>query len=150
MRRFCLQFSSIAGAWCFMNSCHSVERSIRNTCKLCAICAKLSFRNAQICGRTKIGFCTMITALLTHRCLRANFFPKTTIMMPQPPYFLDLAPCDFFLFPKLKRPMKGRRYAVIEKLKTASRSWTRSLKMIFWSASRIGDYFEGDTIYIHE
>ena len=39
-----------------------VERSIRNiTCKLCAICAKQSARNARICGRTKIGFCTVIT-----------------------------------------------------------------------------------------
>ena len=26
--------------------------------------------------------------------------------MPQQPYSPDLAPCDFFLFPKLKRPMK--------------------------------------------
>ena len=41
------------------------ERSIRNIiCKLYAICAKQSARNAQICGRTKIGFCTMITPLL--------------------------------------------------------------------------------------
>ncbi|UYV73491.1 hypothetical protein LAZ67_10003698 [Cordylochernes scorpioides] len=34
-----------------------------------------------------------------------------------PPYSPDLAPCDFFLFPKLKRPMKGRRYATLEILK---------------------------------
>ncbi|UYV81684.1 hypothetical protein LAZ67_20001963 [Cordylochernes scorpioides] len=61
-------------AWCIMSSCHRVERSIRNiTCKLCAICAKQSARNARICGRTKIGFCTTITPLLTHRCLCATF-----------------------------------------------------------------------------
>ena len=79
MWRFCLQFSSIAGVWCIMSSCHRVERSIRNiTCKLCAICAKQSARDSRICGRTKIGFCTMITPLLTHRCLWANFWPKTT------------------------------------------------------------------------
>ncbi|XP_014478529.1 PREDICTED: uncharacterized protein LOC106746438 [Dinoponera quadriceps] len=40
--------------------------------------------------------------------------------MPQPPYSPDLAPCDFFLFPKLKRPMKGRRFATIEEIKAAS------------------------------
>lgn len=52
---------------------------IRNIiCKLCAICAKRYARNARICGRTKIGFCTMITPLLTHRWLCANFWPKTT------------------------------------------------------------------------
>jgi len=26
----------------------------------------------------------------------------------QPPYSLDLVPCHFWLFPKLKLPMKGR------------------------------------------
>ena len=79
MWRFCLQFSSIAVAWCIMSSCHRIERSIRNiTCKLCAICEKQSARNARICGKTKIAFCTTITPLLIHRCLCANFWPKTT------------------------------------------------------------------------
>ncbi|UYV83309.1 hypothetical protein LAZ67_23000460 [Cordylochernes scorpioides] len=41
--------------------------------------------------------------------------------MPQPPYSPDLAPCDFFLFPKLKRPMKGRCYATLDEIKTASK-----------------------------
>ena len=31
-------------------------------------------------------------------------------MMPQPPYSPDMAPCDFFLFPKIKRTLKGRRF----------------------------------------
>lgn len=37
--------------------------------------------------------------------------------MPQPPHFLNLAPGDFFLFPKLKRHMKGWRYATIKMIK---------------------------------
>jgi len=28
----------------------------------------------------------------------------------QPPYSQDLAPCDFWLFPKLKSPLKGGRF----------------------------------------
>ena len=56
---------------------------------------------------------------LTRRCLFVIFWPKTTIIMPQP-YSPDLAPCDFFLFPKLKRPMKERRFATIEEIKTTS------------------------------
>ncbi|XP_018355926.1 PREDICTED: putative uncharacterized protein FLJ37770 [Trachymyrmex septentrionalis] len=43
------------------------------------------------------------TSLLVSSFLAKN----NTIIMPQPPYSPDLAPCDFFLFPKLKRPMKG-------------------------------------------
>ncbi|UYV74347.1 hypothetical protein LAZ67_11003166 [Cordylochernes scorpioides] len=38
-----------------------------------------------------------------------------------PWYSPDLAPCDFFLFPKLKRPMKGRRYATLDEIKTTSK-----------------------------
>ena len=30
--------------------------------------------------------------------------------VPQPPYCLDLAPCDFCLFPKLKKKLRGCRY----------------------------------------
>lgn len=60
-----------------------------------------------------------------HRMNIANesdFLAKNnTLMMPQPPYSPDLAPCDIFLFPKLKRPMKGRRYATLDEIKTASK-----------------------------
>ncbi|UYV75717.1 hypothetical protein LAZ67_13001096 [Cordylochernes scorpioides] len=79
-------------------------------------------------------------------------------MMPQPPYSPDLPPCDFFLFPKLKRPMKGR-YATLDEIKTASKE---ELKKIFlndflkcfedwknrWHKCIIshGDYLERDKI----
>ncbi|KAG6462424.1 hypothetical protein O3G_MSEX013254 [Manduca sexta] len=54
--------------------------------------------------------------------LVSDFLAKNnTLMILQPPYSPDLAPCDFFLFPKLKRPMKGRRYATIDEIKTASK-----------------------------
>ncbi|UYV63365.1 hypothetical protein LAZ67_2003861 [Cordylochernes scorpioides] len=64
------------------------------------------------------------TSLLVRDFLAKN----NTLMMPQPPYSPDLAPCDFFLFPKLKRPMKGRRYATLDEIKTASKE---ELKKIF-------------------
>ncbi|KAG5313765.1 MOS1T transposase, partial [Pseudoatta argentina] len=57
------------------------------------------------------------TSLLVREFLAKN----NTLMMPQPPYSPDLASCDFFLFPELKRPMKGRRYATIKEIKTASK-----------------------------
>ncbi|UYV77594.1 hypothetical protein LAZ67_15001657 [Cordylochernes scorpioides] len=57
------------------------------------------------------------TSLLVRDFLAKN----NRLMMPQPPYSPDLAPCDFFLFPKLKRPMKGRHYATLDEIKTASK-----------------------------
>ncbi|VEN60324.1 unnamed protein product [Callosobruchus maculatus] len=99
------------------------------------------------------------TSLLVREYLAKN----NTVMVPQPPYSPDLAPCDFFLFPKLKRPMKGRRYATIDEIKTASKEELNKIrKNDFLSASRIekkrwhkciiseGNCFEGDKIDIHE
>ena len=42
------------------------------------------------------------------------------VIMPQPPYSSDLAPAEFFLFPKLRTPMKGKRFATIEEMKEKS------------------------------
>ena len=39
--------------------------------------------------------------------------------VPQPPYSLDLALCDFWLFPKLKEKLKGCCYETIEEMKEA-------------------------------
>ena len=41
-------------------------------------------------------------------------------MDPHPPYSPNLASCDFFLFPKLKLQMKGRRFATIEEIQEES------------------------------
>ena len=37
-----------------------------------------------------------------------------TTVVPQLPYSPDLAPGDFFLFPKLKSSLKGRRFQTVE------------------------------------
>ena len=39
--------------------------------------------------------------------------------VPHRPYSLDLAPCDFSLFPKLKEKLRGCRYETIEEMKEA-------------------------------
>ena len=43
-----------------------------------------------------------------------------TVTVPQPPYSPDLAPADYFLFPKLKMRLKGRRFKVIKNIKKES------------------------------
>ena len=44
-----------------------------------------------------------------------------TVIMPQTPYSPDLPPAELFLFPKLKTPDKGKRFATIEKIKEKSK-----------------------------
>jgi len=36
---------------------------------------------------------------------------------PHPPYSPDLAPCDFFLFPRMKGQKKGRRFSDVREVK---------------------------------
>ena len=48
----------------------------------------------------------------THSCImsHAEFFGETWItQVIQPRYSPDLVPCEFWLFPKLKSPLKGKR-----------------------------------------
>jgi len=40
--------------------------------------------------------------------------------LPHPPYSPDLAPCDFFLFPKLKIHLKGHRFRTVENVQAAA------------------------------
>jgi hypothetical protein len=41
-------------------------------------------------------------------------------VIPHTPYSLDLAPCDFFLFIKMKLKLKGRRFDTIEEIQAES------------------------------
>jgi len=48
-----------------------------------------------------------------HDVLRVREFlaKKSITKMDHPPYSPDLAPCNFWLFPKLKNALKGQRFA---------------------------------------
>ena len=90
---------------------------------------------------------TIVTAFLKKE--------KVTVL-PHPPYSPDLAPCDFFLFPKLKAFLAGRKYqsrqalgsAIHQYLITVPKSayrdafkkWIHRLKLCI-SSHR--EYFEG-------
>ena len=55
-------------------------------------------------------------ALVHNSILVTDYLTKMDIKtVPQPPYTPDLAPCDFWLFPKLR----GCRYETIEEIKEA-------------------------------
>jgi len=52
-----------------------------------------------------------VPRLLTDALLIREFLTKhEATIVPQPPYSPDLASADFFLFPKLKSSLKGRRF----------------------------------------
>jgi hypothetical protein len=72
------------------------------------------------------------------------------------PYSSDLAPCDFFLFPKMKLKLKGRRFDTVEEIqaelqRVLDNLTEKDLQEVFqklrwwdWCLHAEGNYFEGD------
>jgi len=79
--------------------------------------------------------------------------------LPHPPYSPVLAPCDFFITPKLKTDLKGHNFGTVENVQAAA---TRALNNISsedffqcyeewqqcWNhcIRSQGDYFEGNKL----
>ena len=59
--------------------------------------------------------------------------------VPHPPYSRDLAPCNFWLFPKLR----GCRYETTEEIKEAMTKVIDTLTQERYNIAAGGDYFEG-------
>jgi hypothetical protein len=51
-------------------------------------------------------------------------------VIPHPPYSPDLAPCDIFLFPKMKLKLKGRRFDNIQEILAESQRLLDTLTKI--------------------
>ena len=67
-------------------------------------------------GQLVIGsFITTTHTLMHHVSRRVFWWHITSPRWLQPPYSPDLATCDLWLFPKLKSPLKGKRYQTIDK-----------------------------------
>ena len=64
-----------------------------------------------------------------HKCIAVpNFLASKSVkVLDHPAYSLDLSPCDYFLFPKLKMQLKGLRFDTISEIQKVS---TEALKTI--------------------
>lgn len=95
----------------------------------------------------------------SHNALSVKqFLAKNSItLMEHPPYSPDLAPCDFFLFPKIKSELKGTRYESVDAVKEVTARLLNSLSenelqhcFQQWKSrlercrDRGGEYIEGD------
>ncbi|UYV70799.1 hypothetical protein LAZ67_8000672 [Cordylochernes scorpioides] len=74
----------------------------------------------------------------------------------------DLTPCDFFLFGKLKKKLKGRKFQSIEEIKVESKKAMKAIpktdyqrcfadwkKRWLKCIAAIGDYFEGENLNLY-
>ena len=110
-------------------------------------------------------WCSTSSKRPSHKAIIVNEFPVKTLtnIIEQPPYSHDMAPTVFFLFPKLKLPLRGTRFWWIEDIKENSRRELKSIPenafkkcfddwIIRWHKCTIsgGAYFEGDKINLDE
>jgi histone-lysine N-methyltransferase SETMAR len=65
---------------------------------------------------------------------------KQITVLEHPPYSLDLAPSDFFLFPKIKEILKGRHFDDIDNVRS---NMTAALNSV--SQNKFQNCFEGWT-----
>ena len=94
------------------------------------------------------------TSVVTQQFLAKN----KMAVIPHPPYSPDLVSCDFFLFPKMKLKLKGRRFYTIEEIQAESQRVLDTLaekdfqeafqkwrRWWDWCLHAGGNYFEGDS-----
>ena len=89
------------------------------------VCVKLQHSSMEtirmIQKATAMGKWWLAASSEQHACScimsRAEILVKYQItQVTQSPYSPDLVPCDFWLFPKLKSPMKGKTFQTINKI----------------------------------
>jgi len=100
---------------------------------------------------------------LAHSALSVKkFLTKHKItVMKHPPYSPDLAPCDFFLFPKIKSALKGTRFGSVDAVKAKATELMKKLseddlRLCFqqwnihmeWRRDWGGEYIEDDNISV--
>jgi hypothetical protein len=94
----------------------------------------------RTCGQQEIG--ASIMTMLQHiprTWFRLFLARNQTPVLQQAPYSPEIAPCDFWLFPKLKRPMKGMRFQTREDIMAATTAELNSIpKEAFRHASNNG------------
>ena len=94
----------------------------------------------------------------SHKCevVKSFLASEKVNVLNHPPYSPDLSPCDFFLFPRLKKMLSGNKYTSISSLCSAIyqclqqyqnktilsvfRDWVKRLQKC---VSVKGEYFEG-------
>jgi hypothetical protein len=103
-----------------------------------------------------IGCCTKISRQLTELSIREFLAKKNIPTLPHPPYSPDLhvAPCDFYLFHKLKSKSKGHHFGIVtDKLRILTENDFRYFSNQWkerWNhcVTSQGSYFEGDNLYL--
>jgi histone-lysine N-methyltransferase SETMAR len=105
-------------------------------------------------GATTTGSFIMTTCRATCPWKPQFVTNNNLVIIPHPPYSLDLVPSDFALFPKLKIKLKGWHFEIVSDIQRESQAVPNSIKENYFHGAfearknrcvrSQGDYFEGD------
>ena len=117
---------------------------------------EFSIRNDQVKDGQESTFYMTTPPLISVRLLSLFLASEKVKVLNHPPYSPDLSPCDFFLFPRLKKMLSGNKYTSRSSLSSAIyqclqqipkedylsafRDWVKRLQKC---VSVKGEYFEG-------
>ena len=93
-----------------------------NCIKFCVKLEHPSTETIQMIQKGKPQLCTTGDGQLHHnnvphhgsRLVQRYLAKHQITQVTQTPYSPDLAPCNFWLFPKLKSPLKGKRFQTVD------------------------------------
>lgn len=72
-------------------------------------------------------------------------------LLPHPPYSPDLAPCDFHLFPNVKKLLRGKKFSGNAEIIAAVNSYFEGLDKYFYKNGNLALENGGDKcLYIKE
>ncbi|EGI63733.1 FLJ37770-like protein, partial [Acromyrmex echinatior] len=82
-----------------------------------------------------------VLRLLTvdHKRSMAKFNEFRYELLPHPAYSPDLAPCDYFLFPNLKKWFGGKRFTTREQLIAETEAYFEGLDKSYYSDEKVGE-----------
>ena len=120
--------------WICSRFCVKLEHS---SAKLCGW-----FRGPQLCTTGDLHLHHDNTATHASRLMQSILAKHQITQVTQHPYSPDLAPCGFWLFPKLKSPLKGERFQTVDEIQenmmgAADGNWENHKRSQ-------GTHFEGD------
>ena len=97
----------------FRSNPFSLSNVIESSSWFSHIHSKVKAHNEKRRAATGLrGMCLIHDNAPAHKCVFVqDLLKEEKVVQPShPPYSPDLSPCDFFLFPLLKKTLSGRRY----------------------------------------
>ena len=66
------------------------------------------------------------------RLIQSVLEKRQITQVTQPPYSPDRAPCDFWLLPKLKSPLKGKRFQTVDEIQENTTGQLMATRRAVW------------------